>query len=120
MRPRIEATSFGSITIEGQEIGNDVIMRLDGSVQKRKKKLSKKVNGTSHTISLDEARYVFEEGAEVLIIGAGQYSCVGMSDEAEKYFSKKGCRVKLMSTPKAINAWNAAGEKAIGLFHVTC
>ena len=67
MRPRIEATSFGSITIEGQEIGNDVIMRLDGSVQKRKKKLSKKVNGTSHTISLDEARHVFEEGAEVLI-----------------------------------------------------
>ena len=58
MRPRIEATSFGSITIEGREIGNDVILRLDGSVQKRKKKLSKKVYGTSHTISLDEARYV--------------------------------------------------------------
>ena len=58
MRPRIEATSFGSITIEGREIGNDVILRLDGSVQKRKKKLSKKVYGTSNTISLDEVRYV--------------------------------------------------------------
>jgi hypothetical protein len=58
MRPRIEATSFGAITIEGREIGNDVILRLDGSVQKRKKKLSKKVYGTSHTISLDEARSV--------------------------------------------------------------
>ncbi len=120
MRPRIEATSFGSITIEGREIGNDVILRLDGSVRKRKKKLSKKVYGTSHTISLEEARYVHEEGADVLIIGAGHYSGVGLSDEAGKYFNKKGCRVKLMSTPKAINAWNAAGEKAIGLFHVTC
>jgi hypothetical protein len=67
MRPRIEATSFGSITIECREIGNDVILKLDGSVQKRKKKMSKKVYGASHTISLDEARYVFEEGAEMLI-----------------------------------------------------
>ena len=58
MRPRIEATPFGSITIECREIGNDVILRLDGSVQKRKEKLSKKVYGTSLTISLDKARYV--------------------------------------------------------------
>lgn len=67
MRPRIEATSFGFLTIEEREIGNDVIVRLDGSVQKRKKKMSKKVFGTSHTISPDDARYVFEEGVEMLI-----------------------------------------------------
>jgi hypothetical protein len=120
IRPRIDATSFGSITIEGREIENDVILRLDGSVQKRKKKLSKKVYGTSHMISLEEARYVYEEGTKVLIIGAGQYRLVGLSDEAEKYLNQKGCRVKLMATPEAIQAWNNAGEKVIGLFHVTC
>ncbi len=43
MRPRIEVATFGSITIEGREIENDVIVRLDGSVKKRKKKLSKRV-----------------------------------------------------------------------------
>jgi len=120
MRPRIDATAFGSITIEGQKIKNDVILRLEGSVQKRKKKLSKKVYGTSHKISLEEARYVYEKGAEILIIGAGQYRRVGLSDEAEKYLNKKGCRVKLLATSKAIQAWNTAGENAIGLFHVNC
>ena len=87
MKPRIEATTFGSITIDGQEIENDVLLRLDGSVKKRKKKLSKKVYGTSHTISLDEAKYVYEKGAELLIIGTGQYDLVRLSDEADNIYT---------------------------------
>ncbi|MBE9508215.1 MAG: hypothetical protein IMY86_09205, partial [Chloroflexi bacterium] len=71
MKPKIEATTFGSITIDGEKIKHDVILRLDGLVKKRKKKLSKRIYGTSHTISLDEARYVHEKGAELLIIGTG-------------------------------------------------
>lgn len=120
MKPRIDDTSFGSITIEGREIEKDVILRMDGSVKKRKKKLSKEVYGTSHTISLEEAKYVYEKGAEMLIIGAGHYNRVRLSDEAEKYLNKKGCRVKLMATQGAIHAWNKSGENVIGLFHVTC
>lgn len=95
-------------------------MRLDGSVEKRKKKLSKKIYGTSHTISLDEAKYVYEKGAEVLIVGTGHYGLVGLSDDAEEYLNKCGCRVNLKATPKAIHAWNTADKKAIALFHVTC
>ena len=93
---------------------------MDGSVEKRKKKLSKKVYGTSHTISLHEARDVYEKGAELLIIGNGHYGRVGLSDDAEKFFKKHGCRVKLKATPKAIQIWNTARGKVIGLFHVTC
>ena len=120
MQPRINAATFGAITIEGREIGNDVILRLDGSVEKRKKKLSEKIYCTSLTISLEEARYVYEKGATVLIIGIGHYDRVGLSDETDRYFKKHGYRVKLEATSKAIHAWNTAGEKVIGLFHVTC
>ena len=120
LRPRINSTTFGSITVEGRKIENDIILRLDGTVQKRKKKLSKKVYGTSHKISLEEAKYVYEKGAELLIIGAGQYRRVLLSDEAENYLAKKGCRVRLTATGRAVNAWNTADEKTIGLFHVTC
>jgi len=120
LRPRINATAFGSITVGGKKIENDIILRLDGSVQKRKKKLSKQVYGTAHKISLEEAQYVYEKGAELLIIGAGQYRRVLLSDEAEGYLAEKGCRVKLTATGRAIIAWNTADEKTIGLFHVTC
>ena len=120
MKPNIEATSFGSITIAGQKIRNDVILRLDGSVEKRKKKLSKKVYGTSHTISLGEAEYVYEEGAELLIIGTGQYDLVRLSEEAQAYLEKHNCQMKLAATPDAIHIWNKARGNVIGLFHVTC
>ena len=40
MKPRIDDTKFGSITIEGTVAEHDVIIRLNGQVEKRKKKLS--------------------------------------------------------------------------------
>jgi len=120
MKPTIDKTKFGSIIIEGQVHERDVIIRLDGQVKKRKKKLSKAVYGTSHTISLDEARHVYEKGAERLIIGAGQYGLVELSDEAAGYFQRKGCQVELLPTKKAMNAWNEAEGAVIALFHVTC
>ena len=120
MRPRIDRTDFGSITIEGESLDYDVIVRLNGEVKKRKKKLSKAVYGSSHTISLDEAKYVYEKGAEQLIIGTGQYGNVVLSDEAANYFEGKGCHVKLLPTPEAMQIWNKTEGAVIGLFHLTC
>ncbi|WP_406658099.1 MTH938/NDUFAF3 family protein [Methanolobus sp. ZRKC2] len=120
MNPKIDATSFGSITIDGKVYEKDVFIRLSGKVKKRKKKLSKVMYGTSHIISLDEAKYVYEKGAEKLIIGSGQNGMVKLSDEARDFFKSKDCRVKLFPTPEAIGKWNSAEGKFIGLFHVTC
>ena len=120
MKPKVDKTEFGSITIEGTVFEHDVIIRLDGWVEKRKKKLSKAVYGTSHVISLDEAKYVYEEGAEHLIVGAGQHGMAKLSDEAADYFGRKECQVELLPTHEAIRAWNEVEGAAIGLFHVTC
>jgi len=120
MRPRIDGTQFGSITIDGSVIEHDVLIRLSGEVKKRKKKLSKAVFGSSHTISLEEAEYIFEQGADRLIIGSGQNGMVTLSAEAAAYFRKAGVRVDLSPTPEAIQQWNKAKGSAIGFFHVTC
>jgi len=120
MKPRIKDTVFGSITIGDAVIMHDIVIRLSGEVEKRKKKLSKSVYGTSHVISLEEAKYVYEKGAERIIVGSGQGNSVTLSQEAHDYFKKKNCTVDLMATPKAIQAWNKAKGQTIGLFHVTC
>jgi hypothetical protein len=120
MKPTIDETSFGSITIEGKEFEHDVLIRLNGEIEKRKKKLSKAIYGTSHVLSLDEAKYVYEKGTKRLIIGSGQYGNVELSDDAAGYFKRKECQVDLWPTPEAIGAWNKAGGSVIGLFHVTC
>ena len=120
MKPKIDSTSFGSITIGGKRYGKDVVIRLDGGVKKRKKKLSKAVYGTSHVISLAEAEDVYQKGAERLVIGAGQFGLVKLSEEAAAYFQKKGCQVQLYPTPEAIRVWNEAQGEVLGLFHITC
>ena len=120
MKPEIDETKFGSITIDGKLYDHDVIIRLDGKVKKRKKKLSKSVYGTSHKVSLEEAEHILENGAKLLIVGTGQSGCVELSDEAAEYFQRNECSVKLFPTPEAIAAWNSAGGAVIGMFHVTC
>lgn len=120
MKPDISKTGFGYITIEGTKIEHDVVIRLSGKVRKRKKKLSKAVYGTSHTVSLDEAKDIYQDGAEHLIVGSGQTGMVRLSKEAHAYFKKKRCDVDLQPTPAAIKDWNRAKGAVIGLFHVTC
>jgi len=120
MSPTIDKTEFGSITIEGREYDYDVLIRLSGEIRKRKKKLSKAVYGTSHIISIDEAKFIHEEKVETIIIGSGQDDTVRLSDEAKEYFHKKKCKVRLLPTPEAIERWNKAKGHTVGLFHVTC
>ncbi len=120
MKPHIDRTEFGSITIAGKHYEHDIIIQLDGKVEKRKKKLSKDVFGTSHIISLPEAKYVYEGGTKWIIIGTGQSGMAQLSPEAAAFFQKKGCVVRLLPTAEAIRCWNETEEPAIGLFHVTC
>ena len=61
MTPRINQTEFGSITIEGKVFEHDVVIQPNGKVRKRKNKLSKSVYGSSHIISLDEAKHISGE-----------------------------------------------------------
>ncbi len=116
----IDATEFGSITVDGETYHHDVIIRLSGKVEKRRKRLSKEEYGTSHIISKEEAKFVFEDGCDLLIVGAGEQGNVRLSPEASEYFDKKRCRVLLQPTPEAIRAFNRSREKKIALMHVTC
>jgi hypothetical protein len=68
----IQGTEFGNITIDGKTYEHDVVIHLSGKVTKRQKELSKEQYGTSHIISKAEAKCVFEDGCDLLIIGAGQ------------------------------------------------
>ena len=120
MEPQIEKAKFGWIVIGGKKYNHDIIIRLNGRVEKRRKKLSKEIYGTSHRISLDEANHIYEEGAERLMIGGGHLGSFKLSDEAAAYLRAKGCEVEIHPIPQTIKAWNKASGKCLGLFHVTC
>ena len=119
MKPQIDSTAFGSITIDGRQYHHDVLIRINGEVEKRKKKLSKTIFGTSHILSLDEAKFIYEKEARKVIIGTGQYGELVLSDEARAFLESK-CEIEPMNTRKAIVAFNLCEQKVVGLFHVTC
>src|SRR5262249_47630643 len=122
VKPRIQGTKFGAITVGGEELRHDVVILPNGKVRKRKKKLSKAVYGTSHTISLAEVERVYGQAKqpERLIVGSGQNGMVHLSLEADSFLEENGCAVLLAPTPEAIEPWNAARGNVAGLFHVTC
>jgi len=117
---KIESTEFGSITIDGKKYEYDVVIRLSGEIEKRKKKLSKRLYGTSHVVSKDEAKFVYEDGCRELVLGTGQDDNVRLSKEAAEYFDKKECKVIAQPTPDAIETFNRSKKGTMGLFHVTC
>ncbi len=115
----IDATEFGAITVDGKTYEHDVIIRLSGAVEKRRKRLSKEKYGTSHIISKAEAKFIFEDGCHLLIVGAGQEGNV-LSPEASAYFDNRQCRVLVQPTPEAIQTFNRSRGKTIARMHVTC
>ena len=120
MKPIINDCSFGYVNVGDSTIDHDIIIRLSGEIKKRKKKLSKAIYGTSHIISIDEVKHIYQKGAELLIIGSGHQGMVKLSNGAAEYLEKRNCRIKKYKTPKAIIKWNRAKGQVIGLFHLTC
>jgi hypothetical protein len=120
MRPRIDDTWFGSITVEGKRYEHDIIIRLSGKVRKRNKQLSKAIYGTPHTLSLAEIQELYRKRAERLIVGSGHEGQVHLSPEAAAFLAEQGCQVEIWPTPEAAEHWNQAHGKALALFHITC
>ena len=99
MRPKIDDTWFGSITVDGTRYEHDIIIRLSGKVRKRKKALSKALYGDSHTVSLSEILELYRPRAEMLVIGAGQENQVRLAPEAADFLAEHKCEVAVMPTP---------------------
>ena len=81
---KIDGATFGSITIDGKTCDHDVLIRMSEKVEKRKKKLSKRIYGTSHTLSEDEAKFVVENACKQLIFGTGHDAMAPLSPEGQR------------------------------------
>ena len=65
---KIDGSEFGIIIIDGETYSHDVLIRVSGEIKKRRKKLSKRIYGTSHIMSLEEAEFVYEKGLSLIHI----------------------------------------------------
>ncbi|WP_275198052.1 hypothetical protein [Bradyrhizobium sp. CSA207] len=95
----IERTTFGTITIDGKTYEHHVIIRLSGEVARRKKKLSKKYYGTSHILSKDEAKFVFEKDASSWFLARARWAMCIYRRKLRRILRKRVARSLLQPTP---------------------
>jgi hypothetical protein len=113
---KVDAISFGSITIDGDTYTKDIIVK-SGRIKKRKKSESKKYRGRfGHTpLSPDEN---IPWKCRILIVGAGHSSSLPVMKELFEFASHKGVKIKVMSTPEAARHINDNHTNLI--LHLTC
>jgi hypothetical protein len=112
----VKNLSFGSITIDDEAYGKDVIIDK-GLVKKRKKAKSKIYSDMfGHTpLSPDEN---IPWKCKRLVIGTGHNSSLPIMEEVSKIAHRKGVELLVMSTPEAIKHINDPDTNLI--LHLTC
>jgi glucokinase len=118
--PRIDRVEFGMVTVDGEELAHDVHIRANGKVRRRKKARLREQYGTSHLVDAEELAGVCKGSPEVVIIGRGFQSMLRLTEDARTFLEAADFDCRMLPTPEAVEAYNAAtGRKAL-LLHVTC
>jgi hypothetical protein len=113
---KVKNILFGSITIDGETYGKDLVID-NGLIRKRRKAESKKYRDRfGHTpLSPDEN---IPWKCKHLIIGSGHSSRLPVMEEVYDIAVSKGVELVIMTTPEAIKHINDADTNLI--LHLTC
>ena len=115
---RIERFSFGSIRIDGETYGQDVVIDR-GEVRLRKKKPSQAFRDRfGHTpLSLEE-RIPWK--CERLVIGTGAQGALPVMRQVVDEAKRRGVELTAVRTEKAIELLRDAGRETNAVLHITC
>ncbi|MBP1929121.1 hypothetical protein J2741_001668 [Methanolinea mesophila] len=113
-------TGFGWIEIGDQVYENDIIIHSDGSITKRKKKLSKGLKDQyEHTpLSEKELGFLAEEQPGQIYIGTGQYGSLPITPDAKIILSRY--QLVVLPTPEVLQEMKRSTGSYVAILHVTC
>ena len=115
-----KATGFGEVKLLGKKYDYDVIVHVDGSVSKRKKKKSKDLKPQyGHTpLSERELDFLADEKPEVVYVGLGYDGDLPVTEEANKILGSYPAFVA--KTPEVIAKLSKEERDYVAVIHVTC
>jgi len=116
--PVISAVRPGEAVVGEKVCRGDFFVRADGKVKSRRKVLAKLGPGSTGLIGPEELAKVCKGGAGRLIIGAGHQSQAQLTEEGERFLQGRGIDFEVLSTPAAVEAYNAAGGRKAALILV--
>jgi hypothetical protein len=113
---RIESFSFGSITIDGENYGNDVILLPPRVISSWWRK-------ESHQLGVTDLAEVLSYHPDTLVVGGGVSSMMRVPESTIMELDSAGIRVEVFPTDQACDRFNRLleeGKKVAGAFHLTC
>lgn len=119
----IERTKFGSIVIDGQKYTYDLYINIDGSIEKRKKELSRPISKGHTVLGPEEIKLLLSQKPETLVIGKGQFGQLPIPKEARELLDNSEVIVIEDKLPVVIHLFNKLKEekaKVVAVLHLTC
>jgi hypothetical protein len=113
-------SEFGWVEVNGVKYENDIILHVDGSITKRKKKKSRDLKSLyGHTpLSERELDFLSEEKPDVVYIGTGHNAALPITPEAISILKKY--ETVILPTQEMTEKINQEHRKMVALIHVTC
>lgn len=113
---KIEDYKFGSITIDGKNYRQDIMVNK-GKIELRDKKGTENYSGHAPLLITENIPW----DCEILIVGTGASSVMEVDMKVIKESRKRDIKLVMLSTPAAIEAYNLADQaKTNSVFHLTC
>lgn len=119
---KVEETSFGEVTVNGQTYGHDIVIFPDRIIE-RKKWITKDEHGTSHKFTREEMREYIEtigvRSVDKVLVGTGQYGKLSLLPEAREYLEEKSVDYQEKKTTELVGE-QIDEERTMLIIHVTC
>lgn len=117
MKLRIDAYSFGKMSIGGREFTSDLILYPDGRIQ------DDWWRAQGHSLVPGDISAVLDAAPEKLVIGTGASGLMRVSESVFEMCEKRGIKVEACRTAAAVTRFNEAAEEGAAVaacFHLTC
>lgn len=113
-------TGFGWIEVGGRRYDHDIIIHTDGSVTRRKKRLSREMKGEyGHTpLSESELGFLRDEKPDAVYIGTGHDGSLPLTPGAEGILSAFATVV--LPTGEILAPLDREKRTLVAILHVTC
>jgi hypothetical protein len=112
---RIDAYSFGSVTIDGQRYTSDVLVfrdRVDAGWWRK----------AGHRLCPDDLKAVVAAKPEALVVGTGAYGVMAVPAETAKWLAAQGIELITEKTDAACQEFNRLSHqrRVVAALHLTC
>lgn len=100
--PQVEWLGAGEVQINGKRYTQDVLIRADGKVRKRPKKLAKRSSSGGNVLSIEEANAAIKGNARALLVGTSTEHGLSVPEDVRSWLTKHDIRLLVAPGPQAV------------------